>query len=699
MALLLPVAAAHAQVQGTNVVSVTSTFSIQPIYDFYASGSGLVATLINASSLQITSSTPFEAISSYRPAYAVATAVVNGSSEVLPVVVNSGRYGSFFSYDLVLPANATSFVLDIEGSVGGNAALWRYVAGIPTVSINGWGGPVFYTLDMQIPSGSSVSGAYDNFGNSFPTSYLRQVATYSPGVTYNVPPNVSTVILEPGLFVPVALGFTIAASAAIVLVAMGLFRMGRVILTKVIIGIKGGVVRVLNRARLPTKAHFPFSVRKLARPKTILVLFLLCAILMISLGVAAGPDPQVKAYVIADPSGVNAIRASLAGAVGSVAVVTPDQDYVDFATMSSVGDFNVVVVSNYPTLALPPVSEFVLPSLGNVPLVIVDNSSDPMFASQINLLYPSQVVHVQNAANLTGAESQEIASDLSSELRTNLLGLHLGETSFKVTLTTEAGLSFVLIFLGWAYLGSLISDSGSQSELAHLGTVIAAGVFVFVFSEIIYVEVSSLLAFPLSLHAVISGAKDITAVGLLGFGGGSTPRLASGFIGLLAGITLAEGRPPLHKEDFALIIAIPILLLANPFFIGNFAFEAVLLFVGNFSIGTAFATSLSLKGFIYGFGEALGGGVTGTYLLSAGKMLYFAGLAPLAYLKRMGRTSMALTILLCAVIVGDGGVRVGEMTPTKTYIAVLPGLAVGFAFLAVFLGLALAEKYIRGLRQ
>ncbi len=47
-------------------------------------------------------------------------------------------------------------------------------------------------------------------------------------------------------------------------------------------------------------------------------------------------------------------------------------------------------------------------------------------------------------------------------------------------------------------------------------------------------------------------------------------------------------------------------------------------------------------------------------------------------------------------MIGDGGVRVGEMTPDKTVIAVVPGLVAGFAFAAVILGLAAIEKYVRG---
>jgi hypothetical protein len=57
---------------------------------------------------------------------------------------------------------------------------------------------------------------------------------------------------------------------------------------------------------------------------------------------------------------------------------------------------------------------------------------------------------------------------------------------------------------------------------------------------------------------------------------------------------------------------------------------------------------------------------------------------------------MVIALLIVALLVGDGGVRIGEMTPDKTVVAILPGLVVGFAFAFLILGLALIEKYVRG---
>ena len=54
----------------------------------------------------------------------------------------------------------------------------------------------------------------------------------------------------------------------------------------------------------------------------------------------------------------------------------------------------------------------------------------------------------------------------------------------------------------------------------------------------------------------------------------------------------------------------------------------------------------------------------------------------------------SLAILLSAIMIGEGGVRIGEMTPSKTIIAVLPGLFAGFSFAFVLLLIAALEKYL-----
>jgi len=187
----------------------------------------------------------------------------------------------------------------------------------------------------------------------------------------------------------------------------------------------------------------------------------------------------------------------------------------------------------------------------------------------------------------------------------------------------------------------------------------------------------------------------VTAVGLIGFGGGSTPRLLSGLFGVVCGVLIPSTGLRFRKEEFVVLVCFPAILLLNPTTLGSFFYQSALLFLSNYTVGSAYAFSLSFKGFLYGIGSFLGSGVTETYLMSAGKILYFAGLAPLAFVKKMSRTTASFAFLVSSILLGDGGIRVGEMTPDKTFIAVLPGIVAGMSILILFLIFSYLEKKIR----
>ena len=178
-----------------------------------------------------------------------------------------------------------------------------------------------------------------------------------------------------------------------------------------------------------------------------MTLFVLCGVLMVSIGVMAGPSPQIKAYVVANPSPVPQIQNNLNLAVGSSQVFTPGQDYSDFGVMSSIGFFNVVVISNYPPLALPEVASFLLPNLGNVNVIVVDNQANQTLVSEIKALYGSKVIAVENAANMNFTEVKAISSAVSccSENRPNPLGIKLSAGGFNDVVEAEAALSMITV--------------------------------------------------------------------------------------------------------------------------------------------------------------------------------------------------------------------------------------------------------------
>jgi len=690
--LLLPSASVRGQSQPTNTVNVVVQVHMSPVYDFYGSGTAAVVGVINASSLSLSQSTVVKLLSTSTPT--VGTFVVNGVVQPIPPPSQVNAQG-LHEVDFTVPANATSLLLTFQESVAGSGFLWRYIAVVPFIEVSSTVLDVYPpTTTMTVPSGTVLSQLYTAGGSGLPSYFAPVRGSTANQSTYSLTSNVGLIVMQSNLFVPASIAITSVALAVLVLAGLNLLPQGQMVLTK--------ISDLIKSLRIPG-IHRKFRLRAILHSRKLLALFVLCSLIMAAGAVLGGPNPRVTAYVLAAPTSVQAIQSSLQHVAGNVQVITPSEDFTDFAVMSSVGQFSMVVVSNYPPADLPEVSGFILGSLGNVPVIVVDNSVSSNFSTQIKALYGSSVMSVQSASDLTAGQENAIAFDLGQSRGSNILGISLGEKGFEALVAAEAVLSMALVFLGSAYLGSVAADPESRRDLSHIVTVVGAGIFVFVFSEAVYVGVSSLLRFPLSLHAVGSNAHDLTAIGTLGFGGGSTPRLAAGFLGALVGLVGTEGGLIVRKSDFALVSATLILIVANPFSIGQFAFQALLGFIPLVSVGpvagklgAAYTSTISLKSFILGVGSALGGSITPQYLLSAGKTLFFASLVPLAYLKKLGRTTTAIAVLAVALIAGDGGVRVGEMTPDKTVIAILPGLAIGFAFAAVLLGFGLVEKYVRG---
>lgn len=642
----------------------------------------------------------------------------NGTIVTLQYNLISGSFGSLIAFYVKLHSGMTSATILFQGAQSGTSFLGRYVTQLPEVSIGSAGlSLTSYSTELIVPQNSIISQAYaastaSQVGPAQPIPPSTTKGAPPGDVLYEIPPIVSVVVLQSTLFVPLSIALILLAALLLVFTGLGFFAKGRQLIeqlfNKAIMMFRTVTSRLskiitsrpLKIIPLSSLSRKRFHWRDRFKAKNLLVLFILCGVLMVSFATLTGPNPNLEVYVIANPAEVPQIQSGLQAAFGNVQIVTPSQDYGDFNVMSSVGAFNMVIVSSYPSLALPEVSAFVSPNLGNVPVIVVDNLSDPSFAAQLRQSYPNAIVNVGNATNLSPSELSLIQSQVSEYRTSNTLGLRISSSNFKNVLVLEAGLSFLLVLLGWAYLGAKVTEPANETSLVTVGSVIASGIFVFYFSEVLYVVTSATLHFPLSLHAVISGADTITAVGLFGkvvhlpLGGGTTPRLLVGVLGLLFGGFVASKNRMFNKGSLGLIVGTVVLLVANPFALGRLVFQGLLLFVGNTPLGTAYASALTVKGFFYGIGSALGGTVTPVYLMSAGKMVYFAGLVPLAFIKKMGRVSATITFLVCAVLVGDGGVRVGEMTPTKTVIAVLPGLIGGVAIALIFLLIAVLERYL-----
>ena len=699
---------------------IVTNLTIMPTFDLLNTNElSQVSVLITAGQIPANSSAIQLAITtSFNPqlingtaTFANSSALVNLQRSALATVAATAK-----SFVIIIPSNATSAEILIQGNGGGQSILGRMATVVPFVSVQSSLPSFASSLNIITPRGDIISQTYGGFAaseiegsvleaNPTPTTIGAPAGEW----LYVVPFPVTTIVLQPSWFGTLSLVLIVIAAAVVALAAIGLFGKGRAVLKSLL----ATITRILDKIYSPilklthSKSNRPnYSNLKslLLDSKRLLVLFLACGMIMISVAALSGPDPTFKAYVIATPAELPQIQTQLENIVqGNVQIITPSQDYNDFEVMSNVGTFNMVVVSQYSTLQLQNVGGSVLPFFRNVPIIVMDNSSDPTFASQIRALYP-EVISIGSITAPNQTEVKDISLAVQLNQRQNILGLQISNGGFQEILATEGGLSFVLFFLGALFLGAKVTEvsnkSGEDKTLFRIAQVAVYGIFVFYFTEAVYVVTSSTLAFPLSLHAVVSGATSITAVGLFGkiahlpLGGGTTPRLVSGALGFFIGAYAVGSNRLFNKYSLALITGIVLILLLNPFYVGVVLYQIILLFVGSVSTGFAASSALTFKGFLYGYGLGLGGDVSSASLLSAGKILYFAALAPLAFIKKMGKTTAGITLLVASLAIGDGGVRTGEMTPDKTVAAVFPGLIAGLAFAAVLLSISLIEKYV-----
>lgn len=675
------------------------------------------------SSLNLNSSLTLAMLTSFQPSnIGVSDTLYNGTIFHPHISIQKGVYASFVSYVFTLPNTSSSVLMTIDGNQGGEGFVYRQVGTVPVLSVRGLTNiSTTHRTFIAVPPHSLIEKAYTYGGPGGPGGYpvsVQKTGLSGGGYDYYVlPPSANTFIVQSIYYFPASVAILVLSVLAVILTLLGFVTT---------IGKKFADWSTLSRGFIESKFFRPLSstfhfrsskagrnafssvgwkrfFRKYLQSKNLLVLFILCGVLMAGLASAAGPAPQFKAYVIADPPVASHIQTELQhNIVGNLQVYTPAQDYVDFQVMSNVGMFNMVVISSFSNFSIADVAQYVTPGLGNVPLIVIDNNANQTFANEIRLAYPQNVINVQNAASLNLTEINQIKSHITccAKSSPNVLGLQISNRDFTDILAIEGALSMVLVYLGWAFLAAKAVEPTTEDTLTHMVLIIAFGIFVFFFSEMIYVVTSTILRFPLSLHAVISGAKDITATAILGkvihlpFGGGSTPRDLAAVLGIFVGALGNAWESKFSKKSLVFFIGLGLIIYLNPLVIGQYFYQFLLLFVGNVYLGPVTNNVYSFKDFLYSIGYAFGGNITPVYLLSAGKMAFFAGLVPLAFIRRMGKNTATLTLVVAAIVLGHGGLRVGEMTPDKTVIAVLPGLAAGVVFGLVLLLIAAFEKYL-----
>jgi hypothetical protein len=594
---------------------------------------------------------------------------------IQPTLVPLG-YGGNVILIFYFEDGLTGFEITMRGNVEGLSLLGRNMLDInfitPTFSRFI---PVSYRIQIEVPNTLEVSSI---ISPQVQTLKLEETPGANSKIyTLQVPVSL-TVYYRPsywlGLAIPV---FFIIVCAAVLMP----YFLGKA-LPSAVLKIYEKMSTLVNTLRRSLNAERLFTI------------YMLCSLLMISLSLVAGPDPRVKIYAVATPYSASALENTLTSIIGPVQVISPQDTISEFETMANLGVIKAVFVSYYPKLVLDRVVRYTVEAMSRVELIVIDEyMADPELANDLMLRYGEKVVSVQG---LDGASLTQILRALRGLKAKNPLGLELQTGSFKVLATVVAVLSFLTVFFGLAFLSSRLIDAGRSRGIGALPEAIMLPAFIFYFTQAVYMASSVILAMPVGLHAVTSGSKEITVVGLLGFGGGSRPRAISGILGLLLGALIAiKGKSELDRWGLVVSIVLAAILIIDPFTGGELFYDALLYFLTGPRSEIMRTSIVYTKDILSTMGRLFGGWATDMYGLSTGEILFYAGALPMFLFPILKRSTATFLLLICCLAAGSGFIRTAEMTPYKTVASLIPGIAVGLAVSAVFILMSLVETYVR----
>jgi len=582
-----------------------------------------------------------------------------------------------------LPANTSFSSICLEGYLSGSSVLWRTTAEVPFLNVTSSlvGYNLFYNLILVQPLASRLLRVYSM---SYPNIvYKESIVGEQKRIVVSEPhPRSPIVVLyEPQNWEPCALVLMIAMITMVYAAPY--------VLRSKVSGIWHRAASLLPRASLSKLTVilklFRHEVSKIDSRK-LLTTYVLCGILMISLSLAAGPDPRLKVYVLASTPRTATIISDSVERIDAVAITIYDE-MNEFKTLVDLGVFSAIIVGDF----YPPIEwmlkGYIYPGLDLAPrIIIVEDYAFSAFSSEIYRRYADKTTTVKDLNALNSAL-------YSIPRRVNTLGLEASPTAYIFISAIVGFLSFVIVFLGSAFLASKLIEVGKKPGVGGIPEAIAYSIFVFIFNQMIYIVCSVMLAMPLGLHAT---ASKVTAIGFLGFGGGTKLRMFAGLLGFLFGsFTSLRGVLRIDKVGFASFLIVSFFILIDPLTNGVIFYEFVLLYTVGPTMEHALASWSYVRSFLYSIATVFGAWISPTYAISTGTMLYFVGAIPFFLFAKLKRSTATILLFFCAFCCAQGGIRIADMNPWKIVASAFPGVIAGAFFVIVFCLLNLVEKVVR----
>jgi hypothetical protein len=214
---------------------------------------------------------------------------------------------------------------------------------------------------------------------------------------------------------------------------------------------------------------------------------------------------------------------------------------------------------------------------------------------------------------------------------------------------------------------------------------------------VVFLQSSVLLGLPVALHAAISSSES--AIGALGFGGGSRPRELAGVVGFIFGAVVGvRGRMNIDRIGILTVIGVSLYLVVDPLTLGRDFYSVLLNLTTSESGGpTGLGAQEAVRGWLGQVMYFFGRDISGFFYSSHGAVLFFAAGTAFAVFSRLRKTSATILLLFSAFAASVGFIRVADLDPIEAIASPVPGIAVGLLILMAFVFISFGESKIREL--
>lgn len=525
--------------------------------------------------------------------------------------------------------------------------------------------PAFNIVSVFPGTGPGLTTQYSDInGTDYLATGFSYAACFVQSCSVSIGAGTISIIYQPEYFDYFIAAYLVFATGVLVVIGL-LFRERRY-----------GLLRVLDWGRRTAN-----RVLRFMDSKKLLGGLVVVSVVMVSLAFVFGPSPSPRAYLAATPETTQVLSPYITGA--GFTYLTPAQAGDEFDVMSSLNSYYTVIVADYP----PPLQS---PGfLSSNRIIAISAYTNQTWVENLQAYFGPAVTVVKTP--------QQLEFDLSLEARdytSNHLGIPVSAETYSAVTLVEGLLSLTLPFFALAFFARYMVESGSRG-IFRLAQAVAFSFFVFLFGELVFIQTDVLLTLPVALHATISAQE--TAIGVLGFGGGSRPRMIMGILGFLFGAYAGSLKGT--RIDRVVLIGVVsafLFLLADPLQLGQDFYNLLLQIVSSEG-GTAFgqAAYTQLRSFLAVFMNAFGNEVIPTFYSQHGAVIFFAGAVPFALYTYVRRSTATLLLLFSAIVAGVGYVRIGDQDPLKAVASTTPGFAVALVFIVAFLASDRVERFLR----